>query len=117
MTEPTTAALAAAAVIATATTATSLVPGVDGNALVGAIAGGALFVTSAKDLSLVMRLVYLLISAGAGYVSASEVVQRLPIQSTGVAAFLAAALAITVTTQVIERAKTFDFTSLLKRGA
>jgi hypothetical protein len=34
-----------------------------------------------------------------------------------VAAFLAGALAITVVTQVIERAKTFDFTTLFKRGA
>jgi len=117
MTEPATASLAIAAAAATATAATALVPGVDANALVGAIAGGALFVTSAKDQSVGMRLAYLVISAGAGYVAAPELIQRLPLHSTGVAAFLAGALAITVTTQVIERVKTFDFTSLLKRGA
>lgn len=117
MTEPASASLAIAAAAVTATAASTLVPGVDANALVGAVAGGALFVTSARDLSVVTRLVYLFVSAAGGYVAAPEVVHRVPIQSTGVAAFLAAALAITVTTQVIERIKTFDFTSLLKRGA
>lgn len=117
MTEPASASLAIAAAAATATAASAIIPGVDANALVGAVAGGALFVTSARDLSVALRLVYLFISAAAGYVAAPELVQRVPIQSTGVAAFLAAALAITVTTQVIERAKAFDFTSILKRGA
>ena len=116
MTEPATTSIALAAV-ATTTAASALVPGLDANALVGAIAGGALFVTSSRDLSLITRLAYLFISAGAGYVAAPELIQRLPITSTGVAAFLAASLAITVTTQVIERAKAFDFTSILKRGA
>jgi hypothetical protein len=116
MTEPATSSLAIAAAATTATAASALVPGVDANALIGAIAGGALFVTSSRDLSFAMRLVYLLISAGAGYVAAPEIVSRLPITSTGVAAFLAGALAITVATQIIERAKAFDFTTLIKRG-
>jgi hypothetical protein len=117
MTEPATAALLLAGAATTATAASALVPGVDANALIGAFAGGALFVASSRDLSLAMRLVYLMVSVGAGYVAAPEVVQHLPITSTGVAAFFAGALAITVATQVIERAKAFDFTTLLKRGA
>ena len=118
MTEPAIAALATAAAAATAATASTLVPGVDGNALVGAIAGGALFVTSARDLPVASRLAYLFASAGAGYVAAPEVLQYIPLHSAGVAAFLASSLAVTVTTQLIERVKTFDFTSLItKRGA
>lgn len=118
MTEPATSALLLAGAAATATAAASaLVPGIDANALIGAFAGGALFVASSRDLSIARRVVYLLVSVGAGYVAAPEVVQRLPITSTGVAAFFAGALAITVATQVIERAKAFDFTTLFKRGA
>lgn len=115
MTEPATTFLGLAA--ATTVAASAMVPGVDANAIVGAVAGGALFVTSARDLTVRMRLAYLLVSAGAGYVAAPELMQRLPLHSTGVAAFLAGALAVTVTTQLIERVKTFDFTSLIKRGA
>jgi len=117
MTEPATTALALTATAATATAASALVPDVDANALIGAVAGGALFVTSARDLSLPVRATYLLVSIAAGYVAAPEVIQRLPLHSTGVAAFLAATLAITVTTQIIDRVKAFDFTSILKRGA
>lgn len=115
MTEPATTSLALTA--AAATTTASLVPGVDANALVGAIAGGALFVASSRDLSIATRLLYLVISACVGYIAAPQVVAWSFITSSGVAAFLAGALAITVATVGIERAKTFDFTSFFKRGA
>jgi len=123
MTEPASAALIAVAstVIATAATAGSFVPGVDANALVGAIAGGALFVTSARDLPITRRVIYLLISAGVGYLGAPELIQHVPLKSTGIAAFLCGALAVTVTTLLIERVKTLDVNSLLSnffnRGA
>lgn len=115
MTEPASAALIALAstAIATAATAGSFIPGVDANALVGAIAGGALFVTSARDLPIYRRVIYLLISAGAGYIGAPELIQHVPLKSTGVAAFLCGALAVNVTTLLIERVKTFDFNALL----
>jgi hypothetical protein len=43
-------------------------------------------------------------------------VSHTPITSTGVAAFFAAALAITVTLQLIERVKSFDLLALFKKG-
>lgn len=117
MTELVSTTVAAATVIGTAA-ASTLVPGVDADALVGAVAGGALFVTSARDLPLTSRLVYLFVSAGAGYVAVPEILSRVPLHSSGLAAFAAASLAVTVTTQLIERAKAFDITSLIpKRGA
>ena len=94
----------------------SLFPGVDGNALIGAFTGAALVVVTSKDLSIGKRFAYLVISTIAGYLAASDVVQWTPIKSTGVAAFFAAALAITVTLQLIERVKTFDLLALFKRG-
>jgi len=116
MTEPASATLTTAAITATAAT-TALLPGIDGDALVGAIAGGTLYVTSARDLPPLRRAVYLLVSTATGYLGAPELMQLLPLRSSGVSAFLAGAGAITVATQFIERIKTFDMSSLFpKRG-
>lgn len=93
----------------------SLFPGVDGNALIGAFAGAALLVVSSKDLSLGKRFAYLVISMIAGYLAAPEVVNWTPVRSTGVAAFFAAASAIVLTLQLIERLKTLDLTAFLKK--
>ncbi|WP_199098957.1 putative holin [Dyella sp. ASV21] len=119
MTEPATTTLAgSAAIVATATT-TALLPGVDGNALTGAIAGGALFVTMSRDLPLIKRAIYLLISVVVGYLAAPELMQRFGLVSSGVAAFLAASIAITVATQLIDRIRSLSDLSTLftKRGA
>jgi Putative phage holin len=113
MAEPSTTTLAA---VSAGIGLASLFPGIDGNALIGAFTGAALVVVSSKDLSIATRLAYLLISLIAGYIAAPEVVRVSPINSTGVAAFFAAALAITVTLQLIERVKSFDLLSLFKGG-
>ena len=93
-----------------------LAPGIDGNALIGAFAGAALVVVSSKEIGVVRRGAYLLISLVMGYLAAPEIVNATPIQSTGVAAFFAAALVIAVTLQLIERVKTIDLPSLLRKG-
>lgn len=117
MTEPASAFLTSAAITATAAT-TALLPGIDGDALVGALAGGTLYVTSARDLPPLRRAVYLLVSTAAGYFAAPEVLNLLPLQSKGLAGFLGGAVAVTVAMQVIERAKALDVSSLFtKRGA
>jgi len=116
VTEPASAYLTAAAITAAATTA--LLPGIDGDALVGALAGGTLYVTSARDLPPLRRAVYLLVSTAAGYFGAPELRGLLPLQSNGLAGFLGGAVAVTVATQAIERVKTLDLSSLFtKRGA
>ncbi|NVM80039.1 hypothetical protein FHW83_005884 [Duganella sp. SG902] len=95
----------------------ALFPGVDGNALIGAFAGAALLVVSSKDLNLVKRLAYLVISMIAGYQGAQDIVNWTPIRSTGVAAFFGAACAIVIALQLIERLKSFDLLSLIgKKG-
>lgn len=116
MSEPTIATLATSAALGTATATTALLPGIDGNALVGAVAGAALFVTSSRDLPLVRRVIYLVISTVVGYLAAPEVLAHLPLRSTAIAAFLAGALVVTLTVQLIERAKAFDLSTLLKKG-
>lgn len=93
----------------------SLAPGIDGNALIGAFAGAALLVVSSKDLTLGKRFAYLVISFIAGYLAAPDLVRVTPIQSTGVAAFFAAASAIGVTLQLLERIKTADLFALFSK--
>jgi putative holin len=116
MSEHALATLATSAALGTATATTALLPGIDGNALVGAVAGAALFVTSSHDLPLIRRVIYLVISTVVGYLAAPEVLAHLPLQSTALAAFLAGALVVTLTMPLIERAKTFDLSTLFRKG-
>ncbi|KAG0164252.1 Bombesin receptor-activated protein C6orf89 [Apophysomyces sp. BC1034] len=94
----------------------SLTPGIDGDALIGAFAGAALVVVTSKNIGLLMRVAYLLISLVMGYLAAPEIVHATPLHSTGVAAFFAAALVITITLQLIARIKQLDLLAWLKRG-
>jgi hypothetical protein len=111
MAEPTTTTTIAA--LATGVTLSALLPGVDGNAIVGAFAGAALMALHARDVSMPSRLGYLVISWIMGYLAAPTVMRQLHVQESGVASFLAAALVIAITVQIIERIKTFDIVSWL----
>lgn len=113
MTDPNTApTLALPAAIGIA----SLAPGIDGNALIGAFAGAALVVVTSKELGITRRVAYMLISLVMGYLAAPEIVAATPIRSTGVAAFLAAALVIAATLRLIDRVKTLDLLSAIRKG-
>jgi hypothetical protein len=94
----------------------SLAPGMDGDALIGAFTGAALVVVTSRDISVVHRATYMLVSLVMGYLAAPEIVHATPIRSTGVAAFFAAALVIAVTLQLIERINRLDLLSLLRKG-
>lgn len=112
MAEPSTTTLALSAAIGLA----SLAPGIDGNALIGAFTGAALVVVTSKEIGALKRVAYMLISLVMGYLAAPEIVNKSPINSTGVAAFFAAALVITVTLALIERVKSIDLLAFLKKG-
>jgi len=92
-----------------------MLPDIDGDALIGSFAGAALVFTTSQNLSVWKRCAYLIISLIAGYQAAPEVIVATPINSPGLAAFLAAALAIAVTLQLIERVKSFDLRSFFKK--
>lgn len=113
MTEPT--SLSGAIALTAGVGLAALWPGIDGDALVGAFAGATLFVVSAKSLPTWQRVVYLLISVVAGYQSGLEIVRWIPIRSTGVTAFVASAVVITITLAAIEKSRSFDW-SWLRRG-
>lgn len=105
-----------AATLSAALGLAGLAPGIDGNALIGAFTGAALVVVSSREIGLPQRAAYLLISLVMGYLAAPEIVGATPIHSSGVAAFFAAALVITVTLQLIERIKGIDLLSFLRGG-
>lgn len=113
MAEPNT---SSAAALFAAVGLAGIAPGVDGDALIGAFAGAALVVVTSKDLGLAKRAAYMLISLVMGYLAAPEIIHAVPIRSTGVAAFFAAALVIAVTLTLIERVKGMDLFALLRKG-
>ncbi|PRC90869.1 putative holin [Solimicrobium silvestre] len=94
----------------------TLFPGIDGNALIGAFAGSSLVAISSKNLSLLKRLAYMLISLVAGYLAAPEVVAQTPLRESGVAAFLASAAAIALTFHLLDLIKKIQLPSSFEKG-
>ncbi len=115
MTEPTSTGSMAA--LATGVGLASILPGIQTDAFLGAFAGATLFVVSAKNLPIWKRLVYLAISVVAGYLGGTEVMQRFGVVSTGLAAFICAAVIVTLTLSLIERSRTTDVTRLPRGGS
>ncbi len=113
--EPTSSAASAAAAFG-AVALTSILPGVNGDALIGAFAGAVVFALHAKDLGLGKRVVYMLVSILIGYLGTGEVMHWTGIQSFTIAAFAASALIVTAALAGIDWIKTFDITSLWKKG-
>lgn len=113
MAEPNTSAVIATTV---AMGSLSTLFGIDGNALIGAFAGGALIAISSKNLSTAERFAYMCISIVAGYLAAPELVALTPLRQSGVAAFIAAAAAIALVTRGLVLIKTVQLPAWLKGG-
>lgn len=114
--EPTSSAVSAGAAMG-AVWATAFLPGVNGDALIGAFAGAVVFALQAKDLGLLKRLAYMLISILIGYLGAGEVMAQTGLQSWTLAAFGLSATVVTLALAGIEKIRTFDITSIFKRGS
>jgi hypothetical protein len=94
----------------------SLFPGIDGNALIGAFAGAALVAMSSKNLPILQRLAYMLISLAVGYLAAPEVINHTPLKQSGVAAFFASAVVIALTLHGIDLIKTIELPDWIRKG-
>ena len=94
----------------------SLVPGIDGNALIGAFAGATLVAISSKNLPVLQRIAYMVISLAIGYLAAPEVISNTPLKQSGVAAFLASAVAIALTLHGIDLIKTIELPDWIRKG-
>lgn len=104
MAEPSTAAAAGTASLTAL--AIGMLPGIDANAVVGAFCGATLFVISAKELGLLERFAYLIISFWIGYLGGPATFSM--IEHTAVAAFIAASISVTAGLRAIEGVKTLD---------
>ncbi|AEK60832.1 putative holin [Collimonas fungivorans] len=94
----------------------SLFPGIDGNALIGAFAGAALVAISSKNLPVMQRLAYMVISLAVGYLAAPEVINNSPLKQSGVAAFFASAGVIALTLHGIDLIKTIELPDWIRKG-
>lgn len=116
MAEPTSSSVVVATAAAGVGLATFL-PNMDGNALFGAIIGAALIALNQKDLKAWQRLLGLLVSVGAGYVSAGEIVAQTPITQTGPGGFVGAILVVPIALKVlavVERMELSDAKAFLQ---
>lgn len=98
MAEPTTTATATAISLGVA----SLLPFVNGNALLGAVFGAALFATSRKELTPLSRLVTMLLATGIGYVLTPEITANTVISNDATAAMAAAVVSLPILLKIID---------------
>lgn len=94
----------------------AMLPGVDLNAVIGAMAGALFFVVWVQDLSKLGRFGYFVVSWIGGYLAASEAVARGLTLFSGLPALLFAALIVTVLISVIEWVKTGQMPGWIKTG-
>lgn len=92
----------------------AIIPGIDGNALIGAFAGATLFVMSAKELGHWIRAAYLLISLIMGYMAAPEIINLTFIKESGVAGFVGGVLCISVTLPVVRQMEDVNLINMIK---
>lgn len=113
--EPTSSAATAAAAMG-AVVITSVIPGVNADALIGAFAGAVVFALHAKDLPILKRISYMVVSILVGYMGTGEVMRYTGMESYTLAAFGLSAVVVTAALAGIDKIKQFDITSLWKKG-
>lgn len=114
MIEETSNSLSAATAMGTVALA-SILPGVNGDALIGSFAGAVVFALHAKDLPIPKRIIYMILSILLGYLGADEVMRHTGLQSHTLAAFGLSAVVVTIALASIDKIKSFDIASLLKK--
>lgn len=114
MAEPTSTALSGAATLGVVSI-TALMPGVNGDALIGAFGGAVVFALYAKDIPISKRLIYLVISIAIGYLAEDEVLRWTGWQDSALAAFVASALVVTAALAGIDWLRKVDFSSFFRR--
>ncbi|KAA8734921.1 hypothetical protein F4V57_03950 [Acinetobacter qingfengensis] len=97
MAEPTTTAAATALTLGAA----SLLPFVNGNALLGAVFGAALFATTKKDLKPLQRLMTMILATGIGYLLTPEITARSFINNDATAGMIAAIFSLPIILKIM----------------
>jgi hypothetical protein len=94
----------------------SIVLGINPDAAIGAFAGATLFITSARELAIGTRFIYLLISIVMGYYLAGEIQRHTGIEAPGVAGFIGGLSAISIGLLIIKEFQGGELIRLLLRA-
>lgn len=81
--------------------AASLLPFINGNALLGAVFGAALFATTKKDLRPLQRLTTMILATGIGYLLTPEIIARTFITNDATAGMAAAIFSLPIILKII----------------
>lgn len=87
--------------------------GLNTEAAIGALAGAAIYVTSAKELNLPTRIIYLLASVVLGYILTPEIVSHTFIEAPAVAGFIGGLLGVTGGQLLLKQLHNTDLTWLI----
>ncbi|ENU57143.1 MULTISPECIES: putative holin [Acinetobacter] len=115
MPEPTTTAAATAITLSAA----SLLPFINGNALLGAVFGAALFATTKKDLKPLQRMLTMLLATGIGYLLTPEITTRTFITNDATAGMVAAIFSLPIILKImvwVDQSNLTDIINKIFRG-
>lgn len=94
----------------------ALILEIDSGALAGAFSGASLVALNNHQSTIFLRVAYLVISMVVGYLAAPEILAQTPLSQSGVAAFLASAIAIALVLQLWELIKKIELPRWLRKG-
>lgn len=103
-----------AAVISSSITMATFLPGIDGNALIGAFAGATLFVATAKEIGIVLRFIYLFISILMGYFLAPSIISHSVVEEPALAGFIGGLFCITASLKIMDYIQNTNIANLLR---
>ena len=94
---------------------TALLPSIDGNALIGAFCGAAIYTLRSVETGLMRKSAYMLLSIVLGYAFAGSVQGVMPAVGTGPAALAISMLVVTAGGTLIDWLRTLDVSGLIAR--
>ncbi|MBU3120795.1 MULTISPECIES: putative holin [Acinetobacter] len=94
--------------------AVSLLPFINGNALLGAVLGAAFIATYEKNLTALSRLRTMLLSTGIGYLLAPEITSRTFITSDATAALITSTFSLFILIKAVDWVKASKLSDLWK---
>lgn len=116
MPEPTTTTTSASVI---ALSAMSILPFINGNALLGAVLGAAFIASSEKDLSASKRFMNLILATGIGYICTPFITEKTFITSDALAALIASTFCLFILIKAVDwikQAKLSDIIKLIRGG-
>jgi uncharacterized membrane protein AbrB (regulator of aidB expression) len=90
--------------------------GLDAERAIGALAGATVFITSAKDIPPISKVLYLLVSVVIGYGVTAEIISNTIIESKVFAGFVGGLSVVTVSLGILEAVKNGDILKHFRGG-